>query len=156
MSFRFLHTPRKSTALVIGVWLVILLAPAVDVVHFMARGARGDYPPDADSIGIPIFTHLFFIYPFEILALRGLKSLREGVSLFYFSRRHRGFALLSTLATVWPFGLLCVGMMEDGIHAGYYATTIFYCLRLYAFLLLRVGMMIRHEESELLSKTFFP
>ncbi len=155
MTFRFLLTPRKSSALVIGIWLLILLAPAVNVIHFMARGARGDYPWYADSIGIPIFSHLLFIYPFELWALRGLKSYREGVSLFYFSRKNWGFALLSTIATVWPFGLLCVGMMEDGIHARYYATTIFYTLRLYAFLLLRVAMMLRHEAPDRPS-IFFP
>ena len=56
---------------------------------------------------------------------------------------------------MWPFGLLCVGMMEDGIHARYYATTIFYTLRLYAFLLLRVAMMLRHEAPDRPS-IFFP
>ncbi len=141
MAFSVFRTPPKTSGLMVIVWLLILLAPVVNIIHFMDRAARGDYPWYADSIGIPIFTHMFFIYPFELLALRGLKSFREGVSLFYFSRKNRGFALLSTIATVWPFSLLCIAMMEDGINARYYATTIFYALRLYAFLLLRVGIM---------------
>ncbi len=101
MKFRFLLTPRRSTTLVVGIWLLILLAPVVNIIHFLARGARGNYPWYADSIGIPIFTHLLFFFPFELRALRGLKYYRQGVSLFCFSRRNWGFALLSTIATLF-------------------------------------------------------
>jgi hypothetical protein len=102
---------------------------------------RGDYPPDGDSIGIPILTHALFFYLFELGTLRGLKSYRGGLSLFCFSRRKIGSALLSTIATIFPFGFWCLAMIVDGISAGLYGTAIFFALRAYAFLLLRVGLM---------------
>lgn len=147
MRFGFFRTPTKTRGLVVIVWLLILLCPVVNFLHFNTRAIRGDYPPDGDNIGIPILTHALFLYPFEFGALRGLKSYVGGLSLFCFSRRNIGSAILSTLATIFPFGFWCLAMIEDGISAGLYGTTIFFAMRLYAFLLLRAGLMQAYNTN---------
>src|SRR5690606_39838186 len=53
------------------VWLILL--PGT-YWYYIFRGARGDYPPFADSIGIPLMTqipfYLFLLIPLNIFMLR--------------------------------------------------------------------------------------
>lgn len=146
MSARILITPPRSRSLVVIVWLLVWLGPVVNYFHFNARAVRGDYPPEADSIGIPIMTHALLFFPFELFALRGLDFYRGGLSLWCFSNRKKFFAALSTIASIYPFGLWCAFMTLDGLSAGFYGTSLFYILRLYAFLLLRVGLMQAYDQ----------
>ncbi len=52
---RLIQTPRLKRT----VWLLVLLAvfaePFVEYVYYSTNLERGVYPPDADSIGIPLF-----------------------------------------------------------------------------------------------------
>lgn len=139
------RTPAKTRWLALSIWLLIVLAPLVSGMHFFARAMRGDYPPQADSIGIPIFLHLLLFFPFELRSLRGLKSYQGGLFLFSFSRRRPWSALASTVGTIYPIGMWCLAMIVDGVQSGFYGTALFFILRAYAFLLLRAGLMRSYD-----------
>lgn len=133
--------------------LLIGLGPVMTILHFTARQQRGDYPHDADSIFIPIFNYLVF-FPFEIWSLRGLKFYEGGVSLFSWSRQRPFAALLSSIGTIWPFGLMTFGMIIEGIQAGFPGIALFFVLRLYAFILVRSALMKKYESPPVTKMRF--
>lgn len=143
--FAILRTPPRSRGLLLAIQLIIWLGPVMTILHFTARQARGDYPHDADSIFIPIANYLF-IFPFELWSLRGLKFYQGGTSLFAWSGRKPLAALLSSIATVFPLGMMAVGMMMEGLNADFYGVTLFFGSRLYTFLLLRCALMKKYDS----------
>jgi 2-amino-4-hydroxy-6-hydroxymethyldihydropteridine diphosphokinase len=143
-----LRTPRKTRWLVASIWIAVLGGPFANVAHFALRGARGDYPPESDTIGIPIFLHALFYFPFELILLKGLKGYQSGVSLFIRNRRRVWAALGSWLIILFPVSLWSLAMILDGIYSGVYATSVFFAYRFYAFLLLRSGFTFSKQQHD--------
>ena len=87
MKFSTLPTKWQFVALAAVLYVT---APLVEAVYYRTQDERGAYPPNADSIGIPIFAFavgVLILSPFYALAVWGAaRSYRGGLSLLAFDR----------------------------------------------------------------------
>jgi len=131
-------TPTKTKILVAMLVATFLAAPVVVSAHFFIRMARRDYPPDADSIGIPVFGYWLFVFPVGLLFLiRGLKTYTAGTPLFNWNRRRPWRCAVWTALSLCPLGVATGSMILDGIQGRLYWVSLFFLLQLYCILLLR-------------------
>lgn len=136
------RTPTKTKALVIVLVAMFVAAPLVVFAHFWARFERGDYPPEADSISIPIFGYGLLVFPFGVLFLAcGLRQYTPGVWLFGWNRSRFWWSLGWTALSVYPLGLWAVDMILDGIDGRLYGVSAFFILQLYCILVLRASVV---------------
>jgi len=81
-----LSTPKTRTPLLVYGILLVLVQPVFSAAHYMWNLDRGAYPPDADSIGIPIIGEWiawFFLAPLAILlVVLALKKYNSTIPLF--------------------------------------------------------------------------
>jgi hypothetical protein len=100
--------------------IVLLLGPYATNQYFTITQQRGYYPPNADSIAIPIFSYFFgwlFIAPTVFLVIINLtKEYKGKISIFYWSRYKAKTAFFySLIAAVWIIfkGTIAVDMVKD-------------------------------------------
>lgn len=130
------------------VWLVLI--PGT-YWYYMFRGGRGDYPPFADSIGIPIMTqipvYLFLLIPMNIFLLLTTIKTNLPTQLFskanYYNRQNIfweiffGFWLL--------INILCfVAFVADGDHSSILVNLFF----TFILLTLRAGQITKNQQTE--------
>ena len=140
------YTPNKAKKLTALIGGTISLAPIVVFVHFFVRSLLGDYPPEADSVGIPIFGYWLFVFPFSVLLwIYGLRRWVPGISLFAWKWRPVGRTLW-TAVSVYPVGLASVAMILDGIEGRLYWVSAFFTLHVYCILVLRASI-VAHEPD---------
>ena len=138
----WLHTPLKSNRVTWSLSLTIVAAPLVVAAHYFIRLMRGDYPWNADAIGIPIFGFAIVVFPITLFFLiRGLRRYTPHVFLFTWARGHFLRSLLWSLLAVWPVGLTSVGMFLDGLDSKLYWVSAFFLLHCYCLLVLRASIL---------------
>lgn len=130
------------------VWLVLI--PGT-YWYYMFRGGRGDYPPFADSISIPIMTqipvYLFLLIPMNIFLLLTTIKTNLPTQLFskanYYNKQNIfweiffGFWLL--------INILCFGaLVADGDHFSILVNLFF----TFILLTLRAGQITKNQQTE--------
>ena len=130
------------------VWLILL--PGT-YWYYMFRGGRGDYPPFADSIGIPIMTqipfYLFLLIPLNIFIL--LTTLKTNLPTTLFIKPYkykRATILWEIFFGFWLLiNLLCLyGFVVDGDHFSIPVNLFF----TFILLTLRAGQISKYEQTE--------
>src|SRR5579872_3071362 len=141
------YTPQKSKAFVKTAVGVTFLSPLMVFAHFFVRMARGDYPWNADSIGIPIFIYWLLVFPFSLLFLiQGLRRYKPGVFLFAWNPRRPWRSAAWTIITIYPLGMSTAGMLLDGIYGRLYWVSAFFLLHLLLILIFRASIVM-HEPG---------
>lgn len=109
---------------------------------------RGDYPWNADAIGIPVFLYGMFVFPITLFFLvRGLRHYRADVFLFTWGSGHFLHILLWTLLAVCPVALGSIGMLIDSFEGRHYWVTAFFLLHCYCLLILRASIVTHASSS---------
>ncbi|MCP5550829.1 MAG: hypothetical protein H7A53_08065 [Akkermansiaceae bacterium] len=77
------------------------------------------YPPEADSLGIPLFSYLLFLFPIALYLLSKIEGgrLRRPKTLLWNAERH-GFSAVSMILSIFPLGLFWFGYLLIGISSG--------------------------------------
>ena len=118
------HTPaRRVAGLVAALWWAA--QPWLTERYYEAQLGRGAYPPEADSIGIPIgyAKAAWVVVTPVLLVVVGLllwRAYRPGAALLAFSRAHWARAAGSTVVAVGASALLvdsALGDWQDGYPA---------------------------------------
>jgi hypothetical protein len=147
--FKNLKTFNKLTTFVSANLVWLLLIPGT-FWYYTFRGGRGDYPPFADSIGIPIFTSiptfLFLLIPLNIFILLTTLKTNLPTKLFVKADRYNRPAILWELF----FGLwllinfLCfVAFVIDGDHILILVSLFF----TFILLTLRAGQISKYGQT---------
>jgi len=140
---RGLYTPQKTKAFVRIAIGVTFMAPMMVLAHFVVRTARGDYPWNGDSIGIPVFIYWLLVFPFSLLFLiQGLRSYKPEVFLFAWNPRRMWRSAAWTIMTIYPLGMSTVGMLLDGIYGRLYWVSFFFLLHLLLILIFRASIVM--------------
>lgn len=149
--FSKLKTLKRSTAFITVNVLWLLMIPGT-VWYYTYRGGRGDYPPFADSIAIPIYYQiqflLYLILPLNILVF--LTTLNTNLPTNLFVKPDR-FGLPVILWELF-FGvcqllnLLClIVFVADGDHISIFVILYF----TYIVLSLRAGQISRYKQVQI-------
>ena len=137
-----LRTPPESRRVKWILALTIVGAPVIVAAHFMTRLSRGDYPSEADSIGIPVFGYGLFVFPLTLIILGfSLYCYTPGAFLFAWSQERFGRSLLWTLVSTFPVGYSSLLMILDGLEGRIYWTSAFFLLHAYCLLVLRASLL---------------
>ena len=103
-----MRTPKHRKSVVTFAILLYLTAPLIEWYFYTTELARGSFPPDADSIAIPLFRFVIvWVLGAPIVALLVWFALRDypgAVSLFAFNRARLIWSAVWTLV----FGYLVV------------------------------------------------
>lgn len=129
------------------VWLVLL--PGT-YWYYMFRSARGDYPPFADSVGIPIMTQipflLFLLIPLNLFLLLTTVKTNLPARIFIKPAKYN----IETILWELFFGfwllinLFCfLGFVVDGDHFSIPVNLFF----TFILLTLRAGQISRYEQT---------
>ncbi|HEV8504436.1 MAG TPA: hypothetical protein VGQ53_03515, partial [Chitinophagaceae bacterium] len=121
------------------IWL--LLIPGT-YWYYTFRGGRGDYPPFADSIGIPLAAeipiYLLLMIPLNIFLLLTTYKAKLPTELFIFSdKKDTSVVLIEVFFGFWLFlnFLFMLNFIYDGDHFSVFVNLFF----TYILLTLRAG-----------------
>ncbi len=130
------------------VWLILL--PGT-YWYYIFRGGRGDYPPFADSIGIPLMTqipfYLFLLIPLNIFILLTTIKTNLPTRLFIKPDNYNSTTILwEIFFGFWLLiNILClVGFVTDGDHFSIPVNLFF----TFILLTLRAGQISKYEHTE--------
>ena len=130
------------------VWLILL--PGT-YWYYIFRGGRGDYPPFADSIGIPLMTqipaYLFLLIPLNIFILLTTLKTNLPTRLFVKSENYsRATILWELFFGFWLIiNLLCLAdFVLDGDHFSILVNLFF----TFVLLTLRAGKISKYDLAE--------
>lgn len=142
--FLTLSTKKKPFYCIAANLALLLLIPGA-FWYYSFRGARGDYPMFADSIGIPVYsetvTMLVLLIPLNLFLLLTLTRSKMPAQLLYWPKHH------NACSVIWEvvFGLclladviFLVTSIIDGDHVSVIVNTFF----IYVILSLRSGKLL--------------
>lgn len=142
-----MRTPRQLRTLAIYAISVFLTSPLVVALYFFSRWLRGDYPPDADSIGIPILGYALFYLPFfMILLCAALWKYPGRVPLYAWNRERPVWSVWWTLVFL-ILAYQAILMVVDAIQGRMLLVAVFFILQLHVLLLLRGSVVSRANIS---------
>ncbi len=139
---RLLRTPPPTRWLLVWIWLMVLSG-------WFAVPAQFCFSSFLPNVGFAnwLQAYWFFLYPWEIGALIGWRFYRDGDSLFVWSRNHSGLAFCSLLVTSIA-SASSLALMVDAVRQGMIFSSLFFALRLYAFLLLRCSTVRFYDNDD--------
>jgi hypothetical protein len=148
--FKNTRTLNKKTLFISANLVWLLLLPGT-YWYYIFRGGRGDYPPFADSIGIPIMTqipvYLFLIIPLNIFILLTTINAKLPTRLFI---KPNSYDKTSILWEVF-FGFwvvlnlfFFVDFVTDGDHFSIPVNLFF----TFVLLTLRAGQIAKHNLTD--------
>jgi hypothetical protein len=118
---------------------VFLASPFVVTFHYHTRWQRGDYPVNADSIGLPIIGYLILVLPvFLVLLCVGIRRFKGQVSLFSWNTQRWGWSLIWTLVFVF-LSYQSAMMMIDAVQGRLLFSFIFFAVQIHVLSLLRAS-----------------
>lgn len=130
------------------VWLIII--PGT-YWYYIFRGGRGDYPPFADSIGIPLMTqipfYLFLLIPLNIFIFLTTINTNLPTKLFVIPKSYNRATILWEMFFVFwlLINILCfVSFVTDGDHFSIPVNLFF----TFILLTLRAGQISKYEQTE--------
>lgn len=143
VDFMKLSTKKKPFYYIVSNLALLLLIPG-SIWYYSYRGARGDYPSYADSIGLPIANEalaiLILLIPMNLFLLLALIRSQLPAQLLYRPERHHARAV------VWEivFGLcllLDLVFLAESIIVGDHVSIVVNACFVYILLSLRAGKM---------------
>jgi len=138
-----LNTPCNFRTLAIYSILVFLGSPFVVAFHYFTRWQRGDYPSEADTIGIPILGYVLFYLPlFLIILCAGLRKYPGRVPVYAWNRKCPIWSIWWTLLFL-ILAYLSILMIAEGFQGHLFLTAIFFIIQLHVLLLLRSSAVSR-------------
>jgi hypothetical protein len=147
--FKNLKTFNKLTLFISANLVWLFLIPGT-FWYYTFRGARGDYPPFADSIAIPIFTQipllLFLLFPLNVFILLTTINTNLPTKLFVSADTYNRPAILWEL--FFGFWLLInlscfVAFVADGDHISILVNLFF----TYILMTLRAGQISKYKQT---------
>ncbi len=148
-NFKNLKTFNKLTTFISANLVWLLLIPGT-IWYYTFRGGRGDYPPFADTIVIPIMTSitffLFLLIPLNIFLI--LTTLKTNLPTKLFVKAdvyNRPAILWEIFFGFWLLiNLLClVGFVADGDHVAIPVNLFF----TFVLLTLRAGQISKYKQT---------
>lgn len=142
--FMKLSTKKKPFYYIASNIALLLLIPG-SFWYYSYRGARGDYPMFADSIGIPIYSEVLIVFimliPMNLFLLLALMRSQFPAQLLYWPKRHQ------TRGVVWEvvFGLcllLNLVFLVESVLGGDHVSIVVNICFVYIILSLRAGKML--------------
>lgn len=143
-----IRSPAKRSILAVCTIPVTMTAPLVVGMHFWTRWIRGDYPSNADSIGLPIFGYAIFVWP-VCLTLLGAALIRHVGSLPLWNwRKDRPFRSIAvSLLFLWAARWV-VFMVIECVQQRAITETVFWLAELYVLLLLRAESLGKSNQMQ--------
>ena len=96
----------------------IYFSPIILIGILLETFANDAYPPEADSLGGPFFSYIFFCLP---LALHFLSKVQEGrlrrPEVFFWNSRNHVFSAVSLLFSIFPLSLFWFGFLTVSISS---------------------------------------
>lgn len=128
--------------------LPIGLSPLLLLLVLFETSANQAYAEDADSIGIPLFHYLLFVWPISLALLTKVPngSLRQ-VRLRWWNGKRIGFSVLTLVVTVFPIGLFWVGLLLVSLSSGSFGSVAVSLIMLAAILLVRAYSLSESETG---------
>lgn len=146
--FFSVNAGRKTFLFVVSNIVWLLMIPGTYFYYFY-RGVRGDYPPFADSIGIPIMAQIFFysllFIPLNLFLLLTLIKSNLPAKLFLRPSKYKKVSILWEIFFVCflLINLICLILfIIDGDHISIMVSMFF----VYALLSLRAGKLNYYLE----------
>ena len=145
------NTTLTKTATLISANLVWLILIPGTYWYYIFRAGRGDYPPFADSIGIPLMTqipfYLFLLIPLNIFIF--LTTIKTNLPTKLFpkpNKYNRTTILWEIFFGFWLLvNLIClIGFVADGDHFSIPVNLFF----TFILLTLRAGQISKYEQTE--------
>jgi len=141
--FKKVKTMNKIMVFVSSNLIWLLLIPGT-YWYYTFRGDRGDYPPFADSIGIPLMTEIPFYFmlmiPLNLFLILTTYKAKLPTTLFIFSdKKERPVVLTELFFGFWLFlnFFLMLTFIYDGDHFSVFVNIFF----TYILLTLRAGQI---------------
>ncbi len=148
--------PKKNS--VFEKWLsnAVAASPLLVTVHFFYRASSNAYPPEADSIGIPIFTYWIFVWPmFLTIAIRGREGLDCVPRHIFWNPQRNWTSLLWTILPLYP-GLYVLFLFLDAA-SGWVIPSMLYSLFLgVALFVYRAGGISRPRPQKATTESGLP
>ncbi|WP_298147610.1 hypothetical protein [Flavobacterium sp.] len=151
-TFEDLKTKKTLTKTATFLWanLVWLLLLPGTYCFYVFRGARGDYPPFADSVAIPIMTQipflLFLLIPLNLFMLLTTVKTNLPARIFIKPAKYKMETILwEIFFGFWLLlNLFCfLGFVVDGDHFSILVNLFF----TFILLTLRAGQISRYEQA---------
>lgn len=140
-----LHTPKHGAVLLILAIGLYLVDPVMVIQNYRARLAAGEYPVDADSIGIPIAQFLIgwiLAAPFLTLLLwLALSGYRGHTSLFEFDHSRLFWSGMWTVSLGLLAGFNVLMAVDNFVESRNYFYVASYLLWTYILLCLRASVV---------------
>ena len=137
-----LRFPAKKDAVERFLFTIVWLSPIAVAAHFLYRMATNAYPPDADSIGIPIF--FFWIIPFPLIAIMatvGRKGLHGGKLYYLWNPQRIISSIIWTLLSIYPIGLFLLFLFLDALESKFIPSIAYFFFLWLSLLIYRVGII---------------
>lgn len=136
--------PRKNSKIERSLIWIVGLSPVAVCAHFLYRLATNAYPPEADSIAIPVFGYFIFPFPaFLTMSILGREGLNETpIHLFWNPGRNLISAIWTTLF-IYPIGLFLLFLFLDSVAAKSILSLLYTLLLVVAAVIYRAGAISR-------------
>ena len=130
--------------------MILLLQIPGTYFYYWYRGYRGDYPPFADSIGIPIYYGMLFclycIVPLNLVLFLALIKSNLKTQLFVRYIKHKGLIVWECFFYV--SSIILIGILVSSIIDGDHTTIISCLVFIYIELSLRAGKINYHLHRD--------
>ena len=143
-----LETPSSRRYLALAGVPTVLAAPLVVFTLITIRWLEHAYPPDADSIGLPILGYAILIWPMTLFMLGfALRRYPGAVPLWAWQNGRLIRSILWTFLFLWAANA-SVFMLMEGIRGGFPATVIFWLIHIYILVLLRAAIVGKMDAEQ--------
>lgn len=145
---KLLKTPRRTPWLLALIWCLVLSGVfMVPYQYFWGFGTLSDHFFTGADAGSPICLYWFPIIIFELEMLKGWRFYKGGDPLFAWCQKQPKYAAISNLLTVIACMASIISLI-DAIRGGMYYSSLYFALRIYAFLLLRCSRLRYYDDDE--------
>ena len=122
--------------------ILVLTSPLGMGIHYIWQGARGVYPPEADSIGIPIMGYMVIVFPvFVVVWGLSLKRKDPGLHIRMWNSERTWASVLSLAVCVWPIGVSWVLILCEAVVTIAVASLVYSVVMLCVVVLVRSRML---------------
>lgn len=117
---------------------ILLLSPFLLAAVLIETSNNDAYPPYADTIAIPLFGYLFFMFPLYMVFASAFKTSNlDQVEHFFWNPERAIKSLLSLVLCVFPLGSFWLNLFVISVRSGSYASALICFIMLTATIILR-------------------
>ncbi|MDR1005295.1 MAG: hypothetical protein LBL74_00325 [Bacteroidales bacterium] len=146
--FQNIKGPSKLSLFISANIAWLLMIPGA-LLYYIYRGIRGDYPLEADSIGIPIMYQtigiIILLIPLNIFIILSLRFYKSPSNIFLFTRNYNVMQIIVEIIFALLL-LLNILILFFFIMDGDFVSIIVSLYFIYILMSLRTGIIIRDEK----------